>query len=99
MDSSCTDCATDQIENTGGSPVKVTPESMETPYNPLDASTFIPPTSLPPPSVTIEFCNRVSSYCISYLKTEIFNTFSVAGKNFVRSYVYFARPRSSNLHA
>lgn len=29
-------------------------------YDPLDASTFSPPPTLPPSSVTIEFCDRVS---------------------------------------
>ena len=28
-------------------------------YNPLEVSTFEPPTALPAPSVTIEFCNKV----------------------------------------
>lgn len=32
-------------------------------YDPLDASTFLPPPALPSSSVTIEFCDRVSEAC------------------------------------
>lgn len=34
-------------------------DSSKAAYDPLDASTFVPPTALPAPSATIEFCDRV----------------------------------------
>ena len=34
--------------------------NSEAAYNPLDVTTFVQPTELPVPSITVEFCDRVS---------------------------------------
>ena len=61
-DSTCVDCAPDPetaaLANSDLNP--------KTSYDPLDASTFTPPTALPGFSVTIEFCDRVSVFHLTY---------------------------------
>ncbi|CCM02839.1 uncharacterized protein FIBRA_04951 [Fibroporia radiculosa] len=52
-------------------------QSATSPYDPkLDPSTFVPPTPLPSPSITIEFCDRCRwLHRASWVSTELFLTF------------------------
>lgn len=60
-DNTCTDCL-DQAPTTPASKISSTDlQAVSKAYDPLDASTFKPPPPLPVPSVTIEFCDRVST--------------------------------------
>lgn len=59
------------------------------PQDPLDASTFVPPSPLPSPSVTIEFCDRVRTHRVAEYDTgkthPLYRTthlYSVGGKSF-----------------
>ena len=61
-ETTCLDCNTFQ-EKPASNDATVKTESN---YNPLDASTFTPPTALPGFSVTIEFCDRVSVFHLTY---------------------------------
>ncbi|KAF9821439.1 hypothetical protein IEO21_00685 [Rhodonia placenta] len=46
------------------------------PQDLLDASTFVPPSPLPSPSVTIEFCDRfIRVHRATWVSTELFLTF------------------------
>lgn len=60
QDSTCAVCIPNQ------DPVEAPPTVVE---NVLDPSTFIPPTLLPGPSVTIEFCDRVCSIFTTVIPT------------------------------
>ncbi|KAH9951789.1 Rdx family-domain-containing protein [Amylocystis lapponica] len=63
---SCVDCI---------NPEAVSP-SAQPPHDPLDASTFVPPSPLPIPSVTIEFCDRCRwLHRATWVSTELFLTF------------------------
>jgi hypothetical protein len=55
----CVDCDPQRNETTH---VPVNSLGLHTtiPHNPLDSSTFVPPNPLPAPTVTIEYCDRVS---------------------------------------
>ena len=59
----CTDCAPDD-KLQPMTDAELRPEVSAKVYNSLDASTFVPPPALPVPSVTIEFCERVSNKCL-----------------------------------
>jgi len=66
----CLDCVPDsQVKQSG----------ITTPRDPLDASTFVPPSPespLPGPSVTIEFCDRCRwLHRATWVSTELFLTF------------------------
>lgn len=51
----------------------------ETVADPLNPATFIPPSPLPTPSITIEFCDRVSIYTVSQYSDVLILSGSVDG--------------------
>ena len=59
----CDDCITAaepvKVETTDRQPEDQAQDQTMPPQNPLDPATFIPPSPLPLPSITIEFCDRV----------------------------------------
>ena len=64
----CVECQPDRVDvgqqtsepETKEDPVEVKNDTVVAP-NPLDPATFEPPTPLPTPSISIEFCDRVRS--------------------------------------
>jgi hypothetical protein len=54
----CVDCVPSQE----GTISHLASPSRAKPYDPLDMSTFIPPTAVSAPSVVIEFCDRVGIF-------------------------------------
>ncbi|OBZ76658.1 hypothetical protein A0H81_03550 [Grifola frondosa] len=67
---SCVDCLPDsQTES-------YEPQVPAKPHDPLDPSTFIPPSPLPTPSITIEFCDRCRwLHRATWVSTELLLTF------------------------
>ncbi|TDL29309.1 hypothetical protein BD410DRAFT_779680 [Rickenella mellea] len=51
-------------------------QNVSAPYDPMDASTFIAPSSLPTPSIVVEFCDRCRwLHRATWTATELFLTF------------------------
>ncbi|KAI5117500.1 hypothetical protein M0805_009669 [Coniferiporia weirii] len=74
-DPSCTDCTAEESV-TAPNTSETQAESSPKPYNPLDISTFVPPTTLPAPSVTVEFCDRCRwLHRATWVSTELLITF------------------------
>ncbi|KAI0069028.1 hypothetical protein BV25DRAFT_1874474 [Artomyces pyxidatus] len=76
----CVDCPPSQ--DTFRSDINLPPSIPEPTYDPLDPATFVPPQSGPPPSVTIEFCDRCRwrvfarrLHRATWTSTELFVTF------------------------
>lgn len=63
----CVECQTDsvpQTQQTAESDIQqpVQDARNEAPADPLNPATFVPPSPLPTPTITIEFCDRVRSH-------------------------------------
>lgn len=72
-DSTCADCAPGQ-ETAAKANSDLNPKTS---YDPLDASTFTPPTALPAFSITIEFCDRCRwLHRATWVSTELLLTFA-----------------------
>ncbi|KDQ64783.1 hypothetical protein JAAARDRAFT_117628 [Jaapia argillacea MUCL 33604] len=79
----CADCQTNPPDSTSGLTDKPVERPADTaasivpkPHDPLDASTFVPPSPIPGPSITIEFCDRCRwLHRATWVSTELFLTF------------------------
>lgn len=56
----CVDCDPQQLQNIPMPANSLGLHTADNTHNSLDPSTFLPPSPLPTPNITIEFCDKVS---------------------------------------